>query len=187
MRHRRKTVKLQRDASHKKALLANLVASLIEHKQIRTTLAKAKAMRPLAERMVTLGKKATIHARRLAHGYLHSDAAVKELFGVIAPAASNRKGGYTRITKLGQRHSDSAPMAFIEWVDQAVPAAEEKPAAEPAGEEKKKKPAKTEKTSGDSGEGKPAAKKKPAAAKEKESGEAKPKAPAKAKPKKKED
>lgn len=124
MRHRRKTVKLQRDASHRDALLANLVVSLIDHKQIKTTLAKAKAVRPFAEKMVTLGKRGDMQARRLAHGYLHSDSAVKELFAVIAPASATRQGGYTRITKLGQRLTDSAPMAFIEWVDQAPDAIE---------------------------------------------------------------
>ena len=124
MRHRRKTVKLQRDASHRDALLANLVVSLIDHKQIKTTLAKAKAVRPFAEQMLTLGKRGDVQARRLVKGYLHSDSAVKELFSVIAPASANRQGGYTRITKLGQRQTDSAPMAFIEWVDQA-------PTAEP--------------------------------------------------------
>lgn len=117
MRHRRKTVKLQRDASHKKALLSNLVVSLIEHSQVKTTLAKAKAVRPFAEKMVTLGKQNTVHARRIAHGYLHSDAAVSKLFKTVAPASATRQGGYTRITKLGQRLTDSAPMAFIEWVD----------------------------------------------------------------------
>lgn len=139
MRHRRKTVKLQRDASHKKALLSNLVVSLIEHSQIKTTLAKAKAVRPFAEKMVTIGKKNTVHARRLAHGYLHSDAAVSKLFSTIAPQAADRQGGYTRITKLGQRMTDSAPMAFIEWVKPktaaeaaAAPAA---PAAEAAAAE----------------------------------------------------
>lgn len=124
MRHRRKTVKLQRDASHRDALLANLVVSLIEHKQIKTTLAKAKAVRPFADKMVTLGKRGDIQSRRLAHSYLHSDSAVKELFAVIAPASATRQGGYTRITKLGQRLTDSAPMAFIEWVDQAPDAIE---------------------------------------------------------------
>ena len=119
MRHARKTVKLQRRASHRDALLANLVVSLVEHKQIKTTLAKAKAVRPFAEKMVTLGKRGDIQARRLVKGYLHSDAAVKEIFAVIAPASATRQGGYTRITKLGQRMTDSAPMAFIEWVDQA--------------------------------------------------------------------
>src|SRR6187431_2729120 len=104
MRHGRKTIKLQRRADHRNALLSNLVCSLIEHKQIKTTLAKAKAVRPFAERMVTLGKRGDLHARRIAVGYLHSKPAVSKLFGQIAPAAAGRKGGYTRITKLGQRH-----------------------------------------------------------------------------------
>jgi large subunit ribosomal protein L17 len=134
MRHRRKTVKLQRDTSHKKALLSNLVVSLIEHSRIKTTLAKAKAVRPFAEKMVTLGKKNTVHARRIAHGYLHSDAAVSKLFGTVAPASANRVGGYCRITKLGQRLTDSAPMAFIEWVDGHAAATPEAAAAEAAAE-----------------------------------------------------
>jgi large subunit ribosomal protein L17 len=134
MRHQRKTVKLQRDASHRRALLSNLAVSLIEHEQIKTTLAKAKALRPFAEKMVTLGKRNSIHARRLAHGYLHSDSAVKKLFGEIAPASATRQGGYTRITKLGQRHTDSAPMAFIEWVDRAPQASADAPTGAPAAE-----------------------------------------------------
>jgi large subunit ribosomal protein L17 len=117
-----KTVKLQRDASHRKALLANMVCSLIEHRRIRTTLAKAKALRPVAEKMVTLGKRGDLHARRLAVAALHQKDAVKMLFEEIAVASKDRNGGYTRITKLGQRASDSAPMAFIEWVDAYVPA-----------------------------------------------------------------
>jgi large subunit ribosomal protein L17 len=98
-------------------LLANQVCSLIEHTRIKTTLAKAKAVRPLAEKMVTLGKRGDLHARRLAAGYLGQKDAVKKLFAEIAPRAATRKGGYTRIIKLGQRMSDSAPMAYIEWVD----------------------------------------------------------------------
>ena len=140
MRHGRKTVKLQRRQDHRDALLANLVVSLVEHEQIKTTLAKAKAVRPFAEKMVTLGKRGDLHARRLALGYLHSKPAVSKLFSQIAPAAASRKGGYTRITKLGQRHTDSASMAFIEWVDRvkAEAAADEEAAA---GEEKPKKAA----------------------------------------------
>ena len=139
MRHGRKTVKLQRRQDHRDALLSNLVVSLVEHEQIKTTLAKAKALRPFAEKMVTLGKRGDLHARRLALGYLHSKPAVSKLFADIAPAASGRKGGYTRITKLGQRHSDSAPMAFIEWVDRVNTG--ETAAAEAADETPKKKPA----------------------------------------------
>src|SRR5262245_432629 len=112
MRHGRKTIKLQRRQDHRDALLANLVVSLIEHEQIKTTLAKAKAVRPFAEKLVTLGKRGDLHARRTALGYLtNNKSAVSKLFTAIAPAAAGRKGGYTRITKLGQRHTDSAPMA----------------------------------------------------------------------------
>ncbi len=127
-----KTVKLQRDASHRKALLANLVCSLIEHRRIRTTLAKAKALRPVAEKMVTLGKRGDLHARRLAVAELGQKGAVKKLFEEIAVASKDRNGGYTRITKLGQRGSDSAPMAFIEWVDAYVPASAAAPVADEA-------------------------------------------------------
>ena len=117
MRKRRKTVKLQRDAAHRRSLLANLTCSLIQHGKIRTTLAKAKALRPVAEKMVTLGKRGDLHARRQAIAFLQQKDAVKALFETIAPAAADRQGGYCRITKLGVRQSDSAPMAIIEWVD----------------------------------------------------------------------
>lgn len=120
MRHQKKTVKLGRTTAHRDAMLANQVCSLIEHSRIKTTLAKAKAVRPLAEKMVTLGKRGDLHARRLAAGYLGQKNAVKKLFADIAPRAADRKGGYTRIIKLGQRLSDSAPMAYIEWVDSNV-------------------------------------------------------------------
>ena len=129
MRHQKKTVKLGRTASHRDALLANQVCSLIEHTRITTTLAKAKAVRPLAEKLVTIAKKGTLHARRIALAYLHhNEAAVAKLFAEVAPRTAARKGGYTRIIKTGPRQSDSAPMAFIEWVDQA--AAEAAPAAD---------------------------------------------------------
>jgi large subunit ribosomal protein L17 len=117
MRHQKKTVKLGRTAEHRKALLANQVCSLIEHQRIRTTLAKAKAVRPLAEKMVTLGKKGSLHARRTALSVLRQKDAVKKLFDDIAPRSADRNGGYTRIIKLGQRRSDAALIAFIEWVD----------------------------------------------------------------------
>ena len=117
MRHQKKTVKLGRSQAHRDSLLANQVCSLIIHQRIRTTLAKAKAARPLAEKMVTLGKKGTIHARRTAAAYLHQADAVKKLFEEIAPRSASRAGGYTRIIKLGARKSDSAPMAVLEWVD----------------------------------------------------------------------
>ena len=134
MRHRVKTVKLQRDAAHRKALLSNLACSLIEHRRIRTTLAKAKALRPVAERLVTLGKRGDLHARRQAIAALRQPAMVGPLFDEIAPASKDRQGGYTRIIKLGQRQTDSAPMAFIEWVDAYVPASPAVEAAEPAAE-----------------------------------------------------
>ena len=120
MRHRVKTVKLQRKAAHRRSLLANLACSLIDHGRIRTTLAKAKALRPVADRMVTLGKRGDLHARRQAVAFLHQKEIVKKLFNEVAPAAADRRGGYCRITKLGPRPSDAAPMAFIEWVDRAV-------------------------------------------------------------------
>ncbi len=139
MRHQKKTVKLGRTAEHRKALLANQVCSLIEHQRIKTTLAKAKAVRPLAEKMVTLGKKGSLHARRTALAVLRQKDAVKKLFEDIAPRSATRNGGYTRIVKLGARRSDSAPVAFIEWVD--APQVVEEPAAEEKG--RKQKSAKT--------------------------------------------
>ena len=117
MRHRKKTVKLGRSQAHRDSLLANQVCSLIEHSRIKTTLAKAKATKPLAEKMLTLGKKGDLHARRIAISYLKHKDIVKKLFTEIAPASADRKGGYTRIVKLGARLSDSAPMAYLEWVD----------------------------------------------------------------------
>jgi large subunit ribosomal protein L17 len=153
MRHRRKTIKLGRTAEHRNLLLANQVCSLIEHNRIRTTLAKAKAVRPLAEKMVTLGKQGTLHARRLALSVLGMNQrqrlAVKRLFDEIAPRAADRKGGYTRIIKLGQRKSDAAPLAYIEWVDGERVAEEPQPtapatAAKAKPERKEKKPDKPE-------------------------------------------
>jgi large subunit ribosomal protein L17 len=136
MRHQKKTIKLGRKAEHRKALLANQVCSLIEHQRIKTTLAKAKAVRPLAEKMVTLGKKGSLHARRTAVATLRQKTAVKKLFDEIAPRSTNRNGGYTRIVRLGQRKSDSASMAFIEWVD-AAQAVEEKSVEEETAKAKK--------------------------------------------------
>src|SRR5947207_14127466 len=129
MRHQKKTVRLGRKAEHRNALLANQVCNLIEHQRIKTTLAKAKAVRPIAEKMVTLGKNGSLHARRTAFSTLRHKDAVKKLFDEIAPRSTERNGGYTRIVRLGQRKSDSASMAFIEWVDAAV-VVEERPAEE---------------------------------------------------------
>ena len=153
MRHRKRTIKLGRTAEHRNALLANQACSLIEHGRIKTTLAKAKAVRPLAEKMVTLAKRGGLHARRRALAMLHNNStrtvkAVGKLFSEIAPRSASRNGGYTRVVKLGPRPSDSAQMAFIEWVDliAAEPSAPEpekkgtKKAANPASEDKSSKP-----------------------------------------------
>jgi large subunit ribosomal protein L17 len=132
MRHRSKTAKLKRNASHRKALLSNLACSLIEHGRIKTTLGKAKALRPVAEKLVTLAKRDDLHSRRLAIAYLHQKDIVKKLFAEVAPASKERQGGYCRITKLGARMSDSAPMAFIEWVDRPAKVDEDVAAETPA-------------------------------------------------------
>jgi large subunit ribosomal protein L17 len=135
MRHRRKTVKLGRKSEHRNALLANLAISLIKHKRVKTTLAKAKATRPLAEKLVTLGKKGGLHHRRLALSKLMGNTqAVSILFKEVAPKFQDRAGGYTRILKLGQRPSDASQMALIEWVDYEVktPAGESKEASKTA-------------------------------------------------------
>lgn len=116
MRHGQKISKLQRDASHRKALMANLAVSLITHGRIKTTLAKAKALRPYAEKLVTLGKRSDLHARRRAVSILRQDTAAKRLFDVVAPLMTGRNGGYCRITRLPVRHTDSSEVAFIEWV-----------------------------------------------------------------------
>ncbi len=131
MRHQRKTVKLGRTQGHRDALLSNLAVSLIDHGRIKTTIAKAKAVRPFVEKLVTKAKVGTLHARRMALADLrHNEDAVTKLFKEIGPLNAERKGGYTRITKLGQRRSDASEMAIIEWVD--APATPEAATAEPA-------------------------------------------------------
>lgn len=120
MRHLKRTAKLGRESQHRNAMLANLVCSLIKHKRVTTTLAKAKAARSIAEKMVTLGKSGTIHDRRLAYARLHQKDIVGILFKDIAPAQKERHGGYTRIMRLGQRQGDVAQMAILEWVDMPV-------------------------------------------------------------------
>ena len=118
MRHRRKTVRLQRKDGHRRSLLANQACALIEHGRIRTTVAKAKALRPIVEKLITLTKKEDgVHARRMAFRFLRQASSVKRLFDVVAPEVGDRPGGFCRITKLGPRTSDAAPMAYIEWVD----------------------------------------------------------------------
>jgi large subunit ribosomal protein L17 len=141
VRHQRAGKKLGRDAAHRKALYANLAGSLIEHGRIKTTVTKAKAVKPLAEQMITLGRRGDLHARRQATAFLRSRDVVHHLFAEIAPRFKDRPGGYTRIVRIGPRPGDAAEMAYLELVDgdvQPRPArAAEAPAAEaaaPAGE-----------------------------------------------------
>src|SRR5438046_9939769 len=117
MRHGKTGKKLGRDSAHRKALYANLACSLIEHGRIRTTEAKAKAVKPYAEKMITLGKRGDLHARRLAMSELRSNDIVHHLFLNVAPRFAERNGGYTRIVKLGPRQGDNAPMVLLELVD----------------------------------------------------------------------
>jgi len=159
MRHLKRTAKLGRTSTHRNAMLANLVCSLIKHKRVTTTLAKAKAARSVAEKIVTLGKRGTMQSRRLVSARLHthgptvqltkderqkwrqSEDVLRILFDDIAPAFKERNGGYTRIVKLEQRPGDSAQKAILEWVDYTAPA----PAAEeaaPGTEAKTPEPAK---------------------------------------------
>jgi len=120
MRHLKRTAKLGRTGQHRNAMLANLVCSLIKHKRVTTTLAKAKAARSVAEKMVTLGKRGTIQTHRLAAARLHQEDAVKILFNQIAPAQKERRGGYTRIVRLNQRQGDAGQLAILEWVDMPI-------------------------------------------------------------------
>lgn len=164
MRHRKRNAKLGRKSEHRNLMLANLVCSLIKHKRIVTTLAKAKAARSVAEKIVTLGKQGTLHARRLAAARLHyrrpgqhlrkdekikwrqREDVLRILFDEIAPAFKDRNGGYTRIIRLGgtkgrwagQRRGDAAQRAILEWVESAAPAA---PATEQAATEAAQPPA----------------------------------------------
>ena len=157
MRHLKRTAKLGRTGQHRNRMLANLVCSLIKHRRVTTTLAKAKAARSVAEKMITLGKSGTLHDRRLASARLHQDEdAVKILFNEIAPTQKERRGGYTRIVRLGQRQGDAAQTVILEFVDVPVPEApaaaetapekaeaksEGKPESKPAKEEKKEEAA----------------------------------------------
>ena len=117
MRHRRAGKKLGRDSAHRKALYSNLAGALIEHGRIKTTVAKAKAVKPFAEQMITLGKRGDLHARRLALAELRSQDVVHQLFADVAPRFADRAGGYTRIVKLGPRLGDAAEMVYLELVD----------------------------------------------------------------------
>lgn len=157
MRHRKPTAKLGRKGEHRNLMLANLVCSLIKHKRIITTLAKARAARPVAEKMITLGKRGTLHSRRLAAARLHArgrslelrkeerkkwrqnEDVVRILFEDLAPKFAHRNGGYTRIIKLmHRRRGDAAPMAILEWVDLEAAAA---PTPAPESKEKAAAPA----------------------------------------------
>ena len=122
MRHRHSGRKLGRTSAHRKALLKNLAAALIKHEQIETTLAKAKELSPYTEKLVTLGKRGDLHARRQAFARLRDDAMVRKLFDVLAPRYGDRHGGYTRVLKAGFRYGDAAAMAIVEFVDRDVSA-----------------------------------------------------------------
>ena len=117
MRHARSGKKLGRDMAHRKALYANLAGAVIEHGRIKTTVTKAKAVKPIAERLITLGRRGDIHARRQAVAFLRSKSVVHKLFAEIGPAYAERPGGYLRITRIGPRPGDAAEMAYLELVD----------------------------------------------------------------------
>jgi large subunit ribosomal protein L17 len=160
MRHLKRTAKLGRTFEHRNAMLANLVCSLIKHKRVTTTLSKARAARSVAEKIVTLGKRGTLHARRVAAARLHArgpteqlrktekqkwrehEDVVRILFDEIAPAFKERHGGYTRIVRLQQRQGDAAQAAILEWVDTVIAAPAESKAGESAKPEEKKEEAK---------------------------------------------
>ncbi|MEO1066958.1 MAG: 50S ribosomal protein L17 [Pseudomonadota bacterium] len=122
MRHRKAGRKLNRTSSHRKAMFANMAASLIKHEQIVTTLPKAKELRPFTEKLITLAKRGDLHARRQAISKIRDVAMVKKLFDVLGPRYTERNGGYTRVLKAGFRFGDNAPMAVIEFVDRDVDA-----------------------------------------------------------------
>ncbi|MEX6507687.1 50S ribosomal protein L17 [Jiella sp. M17.18] len=117
MRHAKRGRKLNRTASHRKAMFANMAVSLITHEQIVTTLPKAKDLRPIVEKLITLGKRGDLHARRLAASRLQDDAATIKLFDTLASRYADRNGGYCRVLKAGFRRGDNAPLAVIEFVD----------------------------------------------------------------------
>jgi large subunit ribosomal protein L17 len=117
MRHRLSGRKLNRTSSHRKAMFRNMATALLKHEQIKTTLPKAKELRPVVERMITLGKRGNLHARRQALSFLKDENVVRKLFDGLAERYDDRAGGYTRVLKAGFRYGDSAPMAYIELVD----------------------------------------------------------------------
>ncbi|WP_127143367.1 50S ribosomal protein L17 [Pelagibacterium montanilacus] len=122
MRHGKSGRKLNRTSSHRKAMFKNMSAALIKHEQIVTTLPKAKELRPIVEKLITLGKRGDLHARRQAISKVGDEAMVKKLFEVLGPRYQDRNGGYTRVLKAGFRHGDNAPVGIIEFVDRDVDA-----------------------------------------------------------------
>lgn len=122
MRHGYRGRRFGRTAEHRKAMFANMSAALIKHEQIVTTLPKAKDLRPVVEKLITLGRRGDLHARRVALSRLRDEAMVKKLFDVLGPRYQGRPGGYTRVLKAGFRYGDNAPMAVIEFVDRDVTA-----------------------------------------------------------------
>ena len=122
MRHGNGNRRLNRTSEHRKSMFANMAGSLIEHEQIKTTLPKAKELRRIADKLVTLGKRGDLHARRLAASRLKQNAHVKKLFEVLGPRYQERSGGYVRVLKAGFRYGDMAPMAYVEFVDRDVEA-----------------------------------------------------------------
>ena len=143
MRHRVAGVKLNRSPAHRRALFRNLVTALLEHESVRTTDAKAKELRRWGDRMITLGKQGTLHARRRAAALVHGRSTVKKLFDELAPRYEGRQGGYTRVVKLGVRAGDAAPLSVVELVD--------RPGSEP--ETGKKKPARRRDAAAKTGKG----------------------------------
>jgi len=127
MRHGKVYRKLNRKPEHRRAMFANMAAALIKHEQITTTLPKAKDLRPIVEKLITLGKRGDLHARRQAISQLRDVAMVKKLFEVLGPRYKERHGGYTRVLKAGFRYGDSAPVAVIEFVDRDVDAKGQQP------------------------------------------------------------
>jgi large subunit ribosomal protein L17 len=138
MRHGRAGTKLGRLTAHRWALFRNQLTSLVQHERIMTTVPKAKALRPLADHLVTLGKRESLHARRQALALVPDTAAVRKLFDTVAARFADRQGGYTRIIRAGQRHGDGAPMAILEFVDRPESPKEKKKGREKAAEPKGK-------------------------------------------------
>ena len=122
MRHRKSGRRLNRDSAHRKAMFANMASALIKHEQIKTTLPKAKELRPIVEKLVTLAKRGDLHARRIAYARLQDRAMVAKLFDVVAERYKDRLGGYIRIIRANFRYGDCAPLAYIEFVDRDVDA-----------------------------------------------------------------